>query len=340
MSESREPSRATYTFLESAFSNGELMVRESGVDAPVGPIRHAIDPSGRRILMIPVTDEEFDAFIDDRAGMSVSLQRERYAENYKPEPFLVFRCEHNFLRDTFAAFVDDVLDGFAQPEVSGGNAAVTARLVLERWRRLFATRGAGLLADKVIIGLAAELRILLAVLVERGPEALEGWTGPESGDRDFVFPGVSIEVKGTQRKTGMEIEINGLGQLALPADGDLYLAASRVTFTPTGAVTLPELVESVLEIGVDRELLAKKLEAVGYHHARAEEYAKKKLDVLEDRFFHVTSEFPRIDPTVVAPVPQADRIRDITYLLDLTSHDTVPGALSADAVETFIQEIL
>ena len=338
MSESREPSRATYAFLESAFDNGELMVRESGVSAPEGPIRHAIDPGGRRILMIPLTDEEFDAFIDDRAGTSVSLQRERYAESYKPEPFLVFRCEPAFLRDTFAAFVDDVLDGFAAEDEA--SAAVTARLVLDRWRRLFATRGAGLLSDKVIVGLAAELRVLIAILTERGPEALEGWTGPESGDRDFAFPGVSIEVKGTQRKTGMEVEINGLGQLALPSDGDLYLSASRVTFTPTGAITLPELVESVLEMGVDRELLTEKLEAVGYHHARAEEYAKKKLDVLEDRFFHVTPEFPRIDPTVVEPVPQADRIRDITYLLDLTSHDTVPGALPAESVETFIQEIL
>lgn len=340
MSERREPSRATYAFLESAFSSGELMVRESGVDAPIGPIRHAIDPGGRRILMIPVTDKEFDAFIDDRAGTSVSLQRERYAENYKPEPFLVFRCEPAFLRDTFAAFVDDVLDGFAQPAEGEGNAAVTARLVLDRWRRLFATRGAGLLDDKIIVGLAAELRVLLAILAGHGPEALEGWTGPESGDRDFVFPGVSIEVKGTQRKTGMEIEINGLGQLALPVDGDLFLAASRVAFSPTGEITLPGLVNSVLEMGVDRELLTEKLEAVGYHHARAEDYSKKKLDFLEDRFFHVTTEFPRIDPTVIAPVPQSDRIRDITYLLDLTSHDTVPGALQAEGVESFIEEIL
>lgn len=340
MGENREPSRSTYAFLESAFSSGELMVRESGVDAPVGPIRHAIDPSGRRILMIPVTVEEFDAFIDDRAGMSVSLQRERYAENHKPEPFLVFRCEPVFLRDTFAAFVDDVLDRFANPAEGEGNASVTSRLVLDRWRRLFATRGAGLLSDKAIVGLAAELRVLRAISAERGPQALDGWTGPENGDRDFVFSGVSIEVKGTQRKTGMEVEINGLGQLAPSTDAQLYLAAARVAFTPTGEVTLPDLVDAVLETGVDGELLAEKLEAVGYYHARAEDYSKKKLDFLEDRFFHVTTEFPRIDPTVVASVPQSDRIRDISYLLDLTSHDTVPGALQADSVESFIEEIL
>jgi len=340
MSESREPSRSTYAFLESAFSSGELMVRESGVIAPEGPIRHAIDPLGHRILMIPVTDEEFDEFIDDRAGASVSLQRERYAENNKAEPFLVFRCEHAFLRDTFAAFVDDVLVEFAQPTEARRATAVASRLVLDRWRRLFATRGPGLLSDKVIVGLAAELRVLLAILAERGPQSLEGWTGPDNADRDFVFPGISIEVKGTQRKTGMEVEINGLGQLALPVDGDLYLTASRVTFTPTGEVTLPDLVDSVLEAGVDSELLTEKLEAVGYYHARADDYAKKKLDFLEDRFFRVTAGFPRIDPTLVASVPQSDRVRDISYLLDLTSHDTVPGALTTDGIETFIREIL
>ena len=86
--------------------------------------------------------------------------------------------------------------------------------------------------------------------------------------------------------------------------------------------------------------MTEKLEAVGYHHARAEDYSKKKLDFLEDRFFHVTTAFPRIDPTVVASVPQSDRIRDIRYLLDLTSHDTVPGALQSESVEAFIEEIL
>ncbi|MFI8591061.1 PD-(D/E)XK motif protein [Dietzia maris] len=339
MADSREPSKATYAFLES-LGDSQLMSRDSGVSAPEGPIRHAIDPSGHRILMIPVNDEQFDQFVDDRAGTSVSLRRELYAEDGSINPFLVFRCEPALLRDTFAAFVDDVLEGFERPEAEAKDAGVTARFVLDRWRRLFARRGSGLLSDKIIVGLAAELRVLLSVLAERGPDALESWTGPERADRDFTFEGVEIEVKGTQRKTGLEIEINGLGQLAPPDDGALYLAASRVQFSPTGVVTIPALVDSVLEAGVDRELLAEKLELVGYYHSRSDEYAGKKMEFLEDRFFHVTENFPRIDPGVISTVPQADRIRGLSYLLDLTAHETVPGALELQGVESFIGGVL
>lgn len=339
MSENREPSRSTYAFLES-LGDDQLTSRDSGVNTPEGAIRHAIDPGGHRVLMIPITDEQFDQFIDDRAGTSVSLRRERYAEDGAINPFLVFRCEPAILRDTFAAFVDDVLEGFERPDAENESAVVTARRVLDRWRRLFAKRGSGLLSDKNIIGLAAELRVLLSVLAERGPGTLESWTGPERADRDFIFENVEIEVKGTQRKTGLEIEINGLGQLAPPEAGVLYLAASRVQFSPTGTVTIPSLVESVLEAGVDRELLAEKLESVGYYHSRSDEYARKKMEILEDRFFHVTENFPRIDPGVIAPVPQSDRIRGITYLLDLTAHETVPGAMNWENVDEFIGGVL
>lgn len=337
---SREPSRSIYSFLETAFNTNGLDVRDSNVQTASGHIRHAIDPGGKRILMIPVTEEDYSSFIDDRAGTSVSLQRERYAEGNQISPFLVFRCEPDFLRDTFAAFVDDVLDEFERDDEMDATAPVIAKLVLDRWRRLFATRGSGLLNDTALVGLAAELRVLVALLGELGPAALEAWTGPDGADHDVVLPNCSIEVKATLRKTGMEVEINGAGQLTAPDHGNLFLAASRLAFSPTGTVTVPALVDAVLACGVDREMLTKKLEAVGYHHARAEDYEKKTMDVLEDRFFRVVPEFPKIDRTVVEGIPRADRIRALTYTLDLTEHDSVPGSMDSDDATDFLREVL
>lgn len=339
-SDSREPSKSTFAFLEAAFNRGDIVVRETGVDAEAGPIRHAIDPAGRRILMIPISEDEFDAFVDDSAGTSVSLRRERYAEGNRIEPFLVFRCEPVFLRDTFAAFIDDVLDEFESgPSVSNGSSAA-ARVVLDRWRRLFATRGAGLLADKNIVGLAAELRVLVALLQEAGPTALESWSGPDGADHDFVLANCVVEVKGTQRKTGMEVEINGVGQLDVPEDRPLFLAAARVAFSPAGDVSIPALVDSALELGAESESFAEKLQAVGYHHSRADDYEKKKMDFLEDRFYRIVTDFPRIDHARLRDIPHSDRIRNISYLLDLTAHETVPGSLDVDGVRSFLKELL
>lgn len=337
---SREPSRSIFAFLETAFNTNGLDVRESNVQVASGRIRHAIDPGGKRILMIPVTEEEYGSFIDDRAGTSVSLQRERYAEGNQISPYLVFRCEPDFLRDTFAAFVDDVLDEFEREDAAEATAPVTAKLVLDRWRRLFATRGSGLINDTALVGLAAELRILVALLGELGPTALEAWTGPDGADHDVVLPNCSIEVKATLRKTGMEAEINGAGQLTAPDHGNLFLVASRVAFSPTGTVTVPELVDAVLASGVDREMLTDKLEAVGYHHARAHEYEKKPMNFLEDRFFRVVPDFPRIDRTVVDGIPRSDRIRALTYTLDLTEHDSVPGSMDSEDATDFLREVL
>lgn len=336
----REPSKSVYRFLEAAFAGGGLVVRESGVDCPEGSIRHAIDAAGKRVLLIPVSEEEYDAFVDDSAGSSVSLRRERYAgDGTSVRPFLVFRCEPAFLSNTFASFVDDVLDEFAGagPEAS---PSATTRVILEKWRRLFATRGPGLLNDKNLVGLAAELRIVSELVNERGAAAFEAWTGPDGGDHDLVLPNCSIEVKGTQRKSGMEVEINGLGQLSRPVTGELFLAAARVAFSPNGAVTVPGLVDSILELGVDREAFSQKLEAVGYHHARADEYERKRMDFLEDRFFRIGEKFPRIERSTIADVPQSDRIRNVSYLLDLTSHDTIEGAMDVDDIPAFLGEVL
>lgn len=335
----RESSKSLYRYLESAFDSGEFVGRGAGVVVPAGEIRHSIDPGGKRILLVPLSEDEYASFLDDSAGNSVSLKKERYASPIGAiEPYLVFRCESVSLNNTFAAFVDDVLDEF-EGTSEGASPTATARIVLEKWRRLFATHGPGLMGDKQIVGLAAELRLLRHLVDMFGVGSFDAWIGPDGADHDFVLPGFSIEVKATMRKSGMEIEINGLGQLTPPAQTPLYLSTSRFAFSPNGATCLPELVEMLLESGVDRDEFARKLAAVGYHHSRADEYGAKRMDILEDRYFEIVSEFPRIDRSTLDGVPQADRIRQISYLLDLTSHESVPGSLAAKDPGTFLEAI-
>lgn len=336
----REHSKSLYRYLETAFDAGEFVVRDSGVSGPRGDIHHAVDPTGKRILMIPVTEDEFDAFEDDSAGTAVILRKERYSSGHGDlNPYLVFRCESEALINTFASFVDDVLDEF-ENAASDKSASGIAIVVLKKWRRLFATRGPSILRDKPLVGLAAELRVLESVVEARGAGALDSWIGPDGADHDFVLENCSIEVKATLKKTGLEVEINGVGQLEPTAEGPLYLAASRATFTPNGSATLPGLVDALLERGVDGAELTRKLEAVGYHHSRADEYAKRRVEFVEERFFKVVENFPRIDRSTLAEISQADRIRRVSYLLDLTDHSAVSGAMSVADLGGFMEEVL
>ena len=75
----REPSRSLYRYLETAFDSGEFVVRESGTACSAGVILHAVDASGKRVLLIPVSEEEFEGFVDDAAGTAVVLRKERYS---------------------------------------------------------------------------------------------------------------------------------------------------------------------------------------------------------------------------------------------------------------------
>ncbi|MCT1515627.1 PD-(D/E)XK motif protein [Dietzia cercidiphylli] len=336
----REPSRSLYRYLETAFDSGEFVVRESGTACSAGVILHAVDASGKRVLLIPVSEEEFEGFVDDAAGTAVVLRKERYSSGQgSVDPYLVFRCETNALRNTFASFVDDVLDEF-EASVSTNSTSATAITVLQKWRRLFARRGSGLVDDKSLIGLAAELRVLQKLLSLKGLSAFGAWTGPDGADHDLVFSDCAIEVKATSKKAGLELQINSVGQLDAPSFGPLYLAAVRVAFSPNGAITVPALVDSIIDAGVDRSEFSRKLEAVGYHHARAEEYEKKRIDFLEDRFFEIVDDFPRIDRSTLANIPQSDRILQVNYLLDLTDHETVAGSISATDLDTFLREFV
>lgn len=335
----REPSKSIYRFLESTFAEGKFMTFESGVSVERGLIRHAVDPAGKRILLVPISDEEFDGFENDSAGGSVHLRKERYRDDGgNLSPYLVFRCESAALNATFAAFIDDVIEQFDAPS-DPTSTPTRSKVVLDRWRRLLATRGPGLLSDKIVVGLMAELRVLESLVRLTGPGALDTWTGPDAADHDFVLPSCAVEVKTTLRKTGLEVEINGAGQLTPPPEAPLYLAASRVAFSPNGEESLPEMVEELLGSGVDLTELTRKLERVGYYHARADEYAKRRVDFLEDRFFEIVENFPRIDKFVIEGITQSDRIRHVSYLLDLTDHDPADGTLSAEGLDQFLKEI-
>jgi hypothetical protein len=115
---------------------------------------------------------------------------------------------------------------------------------------------------------------------------------------DFEWSGRSVEVKATTSTRGQIYHINGLDQLAPPANGDLLFYSMQLREEGGAAHSLPTLVASCRDhFSNDAQALSlfeNALAQIGYSPAHEEEYAKVKYRVVEEGLFTVIQDFPRL----------------------------------------------
>jgi hypothetical protein len=207
-------------------------------------------------------------------------------------------------------------------------AAVAAAVA--RHRNVFASRGA--MTTEKEVGLLGELLFLEFLIhqIGAGP-ATAAWQGPLSGEHDFTFGSVHIEVKTTSSERRRHV-IHGLDQLVPLRGVPLSLLSIQLTRTgPDGGRTLPQVVAHVRKIaGGQQVAVDAKLASFGWQDDDADLYPSFWALRSQPRAYDVKGDFPAMTPDLVGPVvPNFALLSEVSYTVDLTNlhHEALPNPI-------------
>lgn len=190
-------------------------------------------------------------------------------------------------------------------------------LRLERWSSFLRPSHERMSPEKQK-GLIAELLLLERDILEvyEGKTALEGWTGPEDGPRDFAYGQTFIEVKSKRSSANPNIVISSENQLNISDAERLFLYVCELNSAPEddeSSFSVNDMVRRVKE-ALDSPLFAAQLDAklghIGYFDE--DDYSATRWTVGETTYYEVTSGFPRLDSKACVP-----GIHRVTYQVDL-----------------------
>ncbi|MFJ1746052.1 PD-(D/E)XK motif protein [Streptomyces sp. NPDC088116] len=181
------------------------------------------------------------------------------------------------------------------------------------------------------IGLIGELSALASIARTYGwSTALQSWKGSTNEEHDFGLPGCDVEVKTTSSEQRRHT-IHGVGQLTPTADRPLWLASLQVTRGGTDGRTLTDCVRAVRDEVADQapahlDRLDGQLAAAAWDPEMPddERWRLRSSPVA----LLVDSRLPRLGVESV-PAQFRDRVRDVTYTLDVTGLTPSPEPPSA-----------
>ncbi|WP_328980605.1 PD-(D/E)XK motif protein [Streptomyces canus] len=287
------------------------------VETSHGPVLAAVDVTGARHLMIPLRARQRIAETPVGAALTI---RERPLQNEDGYTrYADIACGRRELGDVFTGLCRDVLVAL---EADSTRPYHTARVVVDRWRQLFAPLPRALTPAQVT-GLFGELLVLVRLL-EDDPDAVRHWVGPEGDRHDFSDGLRAVEVKSvvtaSERRS---VQVHGLDQLEAPAGGSLLLAWHRLEAHPEGE-SLPELVTRVRRLCGDELALLGKLAHLGYRPSGEDHRHEPRLRLAESRWHLVDDDFPRL--TAASLIGQAPPVGvlDVQYTVDLAAVRTAP----------------
>lgn len=271
-------------------SRDTILLSPTGVETRLGPVLVGIDALGQRHLCIPTEERELGS--KDDASRGILLEVRPLSDRHRGDvPYLDVTCLVPELNELFALIVHDMLETLRE---SRGSAFQTCHRVLETWRTLLDRQRGSLLTREALASLLGELLVLEQVLEADQPTALGAWTGPDGGVHDFSIGALAIEVKTSLRTTGRVIEVNDLGQLMEPENGELVLVFLRLRPSPGRGDTVPAVMERLVDKGLERVGLFEKAALVGYSPEHAPKYAELSFEIVERVDYLVDTAFPRL----------------------------------------------
>lgn len=289
---------------------GGVLTVEVPVQVSAGPVLLGVGRDGRRLLA-PLAPGGERRLREDRRSGGVRFVRRGLDTGQGPRWFADLVCLRPELNGVFGALCVDVL---TRLEALPGEPETILRQALAEWRSLFAGSGR-LLSVPRLAGLFGELTVLLRLL-ERSGDAFTTWVGPEGERHDFKRDHHAVECKTSLAHEGRRVRVHGLDQLEAPDGGRLLLAFLRVEALPGDGVSVPDLVERATAV-VEEASLMNRLELVGYRPEDAEHYAAIRFATLDDLWFEVDDDFPRLTAGSFPEGPPPAVI-DVDYTLDLS----------------------
>ena len=190
-------------------------------------------------------------------------------------------------------------------------------LRLERWSS-FLKPSRSRMSPEQQKGLIAELLMLKGDILEtlEPHDALEGWTGPESGPRDFAYGQTFIEVKSKRSAANPRIVISSEEQLNISDRERLFLFVAELNSAPISdeaSFTVTDVVgetRELFESPLHRASFDTKLGRAGYFDE--DDYAESRWTLGRTYYYEVKGGFPRIDSSSCMP-----GVSRVSYQVDL-----------------------
>jgi hypothetical protein len=144
-------------------------------------------------------------------------------------------------------------------------------------------------------------------------------------------------VKATLVRYGRTVEIHGQEQLNPPPNGSLYLGVLQLEAVGSGGRSVPEIVTSILDLGVDREDFFRRLDRIGYRVDDQDAYSAMRFKVREGRIYAVGADFPRIVPESFLGARVPPGVTRLVYQIDLTGEP--PNPLGESEVRQVLERL-
>ena len=305
----------------------ELVASEIPVEVAGGRVLLGTGSDGFRRILFPLPVG--GPCVTDERSARVQLHPRELVSGSTRYRFVELVCLRPALSDVFNSMlvelITDVQKDASRPDLKG-------RELLVRWRQLIRAGSQDLLSPGQIIGLTAEL-LVFQMLCEREVKDPDIWTGPDKARHDFMFTSGDLEIKGTTSSRGWRCRIHGPAQLDPPENGSLDLILVRLERSPSGDISVPNLVASLVATGVDPQQLADKVSEYGVLPDQMDRYRDTRFRFRELAAFNVDREFPKISENrLIGGMPV--EVEDLEYSLDLTGRSTVDVSAVLDRLQT------
>ena len=282
---------------DKSFTKGLLIRRYSGAVLP--EVFIALQQPEKLLCVAASVSGDIDINISSFSNLQ-EIQVDVFPDaNHKGKNMLLFKLINNQHKDIFAVLCEDLISS-----ISGEtNEKQLVRTVLnrfEKWKSLFNKFALQGLSPEEQRGLFGELFFLRKFLSHNSnfQNVLNTWVGTSMEIRDFQFNDWALEVKTTIGNNHQKVHISSERQLDITHLESLYLYHLSLEKAQEGGESLPQIINSILEI-LQSDIISvnrfkAKLYEVGYFDQQEDLYAAVGYHVRQDNFYKVEGEFPRL----------------------------------------------
>jgi hypothetical protein len=289
------------------------------VETPQGSLLVGIDAEGRRHLLVPLGPRQ--SLEPDVTGRAVHLLVRPFEDSTHFRYYADLVLLDVSLAEVFTSLCEDVLVAVGRNPL---RAVRALRQVLHAWRSLLA--GAqGPLGPQVLTGLFGELSVL-RTLLQKDSGVATSWHGPSGAAHDFHLGVNAIEVKVTTSPKGRMIQVHGTDQLEEPVGGTLMLVWFRLIPNTMSGLSVPGLIDQVIELADDALPIRRALADVGYREVDREIYSGIRYEIAEQVNYRISNGFPRIIQGSLTGDARLGGLSNLIYSVDLDS----PSAHTAE----------
>jgi len=246
--------------------------------------------SQRTLLLVSDADIEQ---VDSSKSMTVSRRR-RETDNRWTLSLELLRNEQ---QGVFAILCCDIIE-HSRFAADGKEAIKQVIKRYKQWSKLLETQRSGLMSEQSRKGLVGELLFLESRITKSKNilSAIEGWSGADNADQDFLYSDGWFEVKSISLSSA-SVFISSLEQLDCNDEGTLVIQkVEKTSPDKKGSFSLNDIVYRIIERLADEpdalDLFRAKLNSCGY--IDLQEYSEQKYYHSETVQYRVDESFPKL----------------------------------------------